>query len=230
MRRALQALLLAGCVCAWPDVAAAQDTITDERVWFTLNLQERGTPDSPWRWTFETFVRSRDGVNELDTVSLRPTVIYSLDKHSSVGGGYAFAPTFPPTGGAITEQRAYGQYGFTSALAGGTFTYRMRIEARFIEANDGTLMRLRNQARYMRPFHPGSKVAWIAYDELFLHLNDTRFRPKGVDHNRIFGGLQFAAWPSGRVEAGYLNQFLPGHRGTADRMNHILSTVLAISF
>ena len=36
--------------------------------------------------------------------------------------------------------------------------------------------------------------------------------------------------PSGRVEAGYLNQFLPGHRGAADRMNHVLSTVLAISF
>ena len=72
--------------------------------------------------------------------------------------------------------------------------------------------------------------AWIAYDELLLHLNDSRLRPQGVDQNRIFGGLQVAAWPSGRVEAGYLNQFLPGLRGTADRMNHVLSTVLAISF
>jgi len=75
VRRALRALLLAGCVCAWPDPAAAQDTITDERVWFTLNLQERGSPDSPWRWTFETILRSRDGVDDLDTMSLRPTVI-----------------------------------------------------------------------------------------------------------------------------------------------------------
>lgn len=230
MQRALQALLLAGCVCAWPAAAAAQDTITDERVWFTLNLQERGSPDSPWRWTFETIVRSRDGVNEVDTLSLRPTVIYSLDKHSSVGGGYALAPMFPAAGGAIIEQRAYGQYGFTSGLAGGTFTYRTRMEARFIEGNDGTLVRFRNQARYTHPFRQGSKVAWIAYDELLVHLTDSRLRPKGVDHNRIFGGLQIAAWPSGRVEAGYLNQFLPGHRGAADRMNHVLSTVLAISF
>jgi len=230
VRRALEALLLAGCVCAWPVAAAAQDTVTDERVWFTLSLQERGSPDSPWRWTFETIVRSRDGLNELDTLSLRPTVIYSVNKHSSVGGGYAFAPMFPVAGGAIIEQRAYGQYSFTTGLAGGTFTYRMRLEARFIEGNDGTLMRLRNQARYTRPLQPGSRIAWIAYDELFLHLNDTRLRPDGVDHNRIFGGLQIAAWPAGRVEAGYLNQFIPGHRGTADRMNHVLSTVLAISF
>ena len=230
MRRALQALLLVGCVCAWPDPAAAQDTVTDERVWFTLNLQERGSPDSPWRWTFETVLRSRDGVNDLDTLTLRPTVIYNLDSHSSVGGGYAFVPLFSPSGGVIVEQRAYGQYGFTTGLAGGTFTYRMRLEARFIEGNSGALMRFRNQARYTRPIHRGSKVAWIAYDELLVHLNDTRLRPQGVDHNRIFGGLQIAAWPAGRVEAGYLNQFLPGHRGAADRMNHVLSTVLAISF
>jgi hypothetical protein len=230
VRRALQALLVAGCVCAWPAAAAAQDTITDERVWFTLNLQERGSPDSPWRWTFETILRSRDGVDDLDVLSLRPTIIYTLDQHSSVGGGYAFAPMFPPTGGTITEHRPYGQYGFVSGLAGGTFTLRARIEARFIEGNDGTLMRLRNQARYTRPFHRGSKLAWMAYDEFFVHLNDTRLRPQGVDHNRLFGGLQIAAWPAVRVDAGYLNQFLPGHRGAADRMNHVLSTVLAIRF
>jgi hypothetical protein len=230
VRWALQALLLAGCVCAWPATAAAQETSTDERVWFTLSLQDRGSPDSPWRWTFETILRSRDGVDDLDVLSLRPTITYTLNKHSSVGGGYAFAPAFPPIGGTTVEHRAYGLYGFSTGLAGGTFTYRMRMEARFIEANDGTLMRFRNQARYTHPFHRGSRVAWIAYDELSVHLNDTRLRPQGVDQNRIFGGLQIAAWPAGRVEAGYLNQFLPGHRITVDRMNHVLSTVLAISF
>ena len=132
--------------------------------------------------------------------------------------------------GTIVEHRPYGQYIFTSGAAGGTFTYRMRMEARFVEGNSGTSMRLRNLARYAHPLHTGSKVSWMAYDELLLHLNDTRLRPQGVDQNRVFGGLQIAAWAAGRVEAGYLNQFLPGHRGTADRMNHILSTALAISF
>ena len=230
MRRAVQALLLAGCVCAWPVAAAAQDTITDERVWFTLSLQERASPDSPWRWTFETVFRSRDGVDDLDVLVVRPTIIYTLDSHSSVGGGYAFAPSFPSAGGVTVEQRAYGQYGFTSGLAGGTFSCRIRLEARFIEGNDGTLMRLRNQARYTHAIHRGSRLSWMAYDELSLHLNDTRLRAQGIDQNRLFGGLQIAAWPAGRVEAGYLNQFLPGLRGTADRMNHVLSTVLAISF
>jgi len=230
VRRALRALLLAGCVCAWPAAAAAQDTITDERVWFTLSLQERGSPDSPWRWTFETIFRSRDGVDDLDVFSVRPTIIYALNKHSSVGVGYALAPMFPPTGGTIVEHRPYGQYTFTNGPAGGTFSYRMRMEARFVEGNSGTSMRLRNLARYAHPIHSGGRVSWMAYDELLLHLNDTTLRPQGVDQNRLFGGLQIAAWPAGRVEAGYLNQFLPSHRGAADRMNHILSTTLAISF
>jgi hypothetical protein len=230
VRRALQALLLAGCVCARPELAAAQDTVTDERVWFTLILQENGSPTSPWRGQSEVVLRSREGVSELDVFSLRQTLIYALDKHSSVGAGYAFSPMFPPNAGMNVEQRVYGQYGFTSGWAGGTVTTRTRLEARFIEGNSGTLMRLRNQARYAHPVHRGSKVSWMAYDELLLHLNDTTLRPKGIDHNRLFGGLQVAAWRNGRVEAGYLNQFLPGHRGAADRMNHILSTVLAVSF
>jgi hypothetical protein len=230
VRRAAGWLLLAGCVCAWPDPAAAQATVTDERLWVNLTFQEAGSADSPWRWTFETLLRTRNGVRTLDVFGLRPTIIYRLDAHSSVGGGYAYAPTFPPAGGMTLEQRAFGQYGFTGALAGGTFAYRMRLEARFIEGNSGTLMRLRNQARYTRAMRRGSKVAWTVYDEVFLHLNDTTRSPQGVDQNRVFGGLQIAAWPAGRLEAGYLNQFLPGHRGTADRMNHVLSTVLAISF
>jgi len=230
VRRALQALLVAGCVCAWPNPAAAQTTLTDERVWFTLNLQEKGSLDSPWRWTMETIFRSRDGVNELDVFSLRPTIIYSLSRRSTVAGGYAFAPSFPVSGGAVIEHRPYVQYGFTGAFGGGTVTIRERLEGRFIEGNNRALMRLRNLARYTRPIHHGSKVAWSAYDELLLHLNDTTRSPHGVDQNRAFGGLQIAAWPNGRVEAGYLNQFLPGHRGAVDRMNHVLSTSLAISF
>ena len=230
MRRALPALLLAGCVCVAARPAAAQDTLTDERVWFTLSLQERGSPDSPWRWSFETIVRSREGVSELDVFSVRPNVFYAFNRRSSVGAGYAFSPTFPSSGGMTAEHRAYGQYSFTSGLAGGTVTYRIRMEARFIEGNSGMLLRLRNQARYARPLYEGSRVAWMIYDELFVHLNNTTRSPRSVDQNRIFAGAQVAAWSSGRIEAGYLNQFSPGHRGAADRMNHVLSTALTISF
>ena len=232
MRRALHAVLLAGCALVCPRLAAAQspDTVTDERVWFTLQLQEPGSPDSPWRWTFETVVRSRSGVSELDVVTLRPTVIYAFDRHSSIGGGYAYSTNFPPGGGTTIEQRAYGQYIFTNGLAGGIVAYRARMEARFIEGNSDTVGRLRQQARYTRPISRGSRFAWSAYDELLLHLNETTRSVAGVDQNRIYGGVQVTMPPRVRAEAGYLNQFYPGHRGVADRMNHILSAVLTVNF
>jgi hypothetical protein len=221
---------MAACVCACAAPAAAQDTITDERVWFTLSLQDRASSNERWLWTVETILRSREGVSELDVFSLRPILAFKLASHSSVAGGYSLNPSFPASGGTTLEQRAFGQYVFTHALFGGTVSYRARLEARFIEDNSGMQMRMRHQARYSRPFHGGGKVGWIAYDELLVHVNETTKNARGVDQNRGFGGVQIAAWSGGRVEAGYLNQFLPGHRGAADRMNHILSTVLAISF
>ena len=228
MRRALGLLVFAVGVCAWPAQASAQDTVTDERVWFTLNLQERGSADSPWRWTFETILRSREGVSELDVFSLRPTVIYAFNPHVSVAGGYAFAPTFPTSGGTTVEHRPSAQFSFTSGLGGGSVTLRTRMDFRFIEGNSGMLMRFRQQARYARPIT--KRVSWTVYDELFVHVNNTTRSPRSIDQNRVFGGVQVAAWSSGRIEAGYLNQFSPGHRGAADRMNHVLSTALTISF
>src|SRR5262245_46447086 len=196
--------LLVCALTALPAVAGAQ-TLTDERVWFTLNLQEQGSPDSPWKWTMETILRSRERLSSLDVLSLRPTVIYSLDKHSSIGAGYAFAPSFPPAGGATVEHRLYGQYIWTGGAAGGTLTMRTRVEARMIENNSGTLGRVRQQVRFSHPLHQGSRTSIVAYDELFVHVNNTTRSARGIDQNRIFGGLAIAASRATRVELGYLN-------------------------
>ncbi|HXT71302.1 MAG TPA: DUF2490 domain-containing protein [Vicinamibacterales bacterium] len=209
---------------------ALGQTVTDERVWFTTTLQEPGNPGSPWRWSFETTLRSREGVSELDTVVVRPTLIYALTPHSSIGVGYAFVPSFPATGGTTLENRIYGQYIWTGPAGGGTLTMRTRVESRFIEANSGPLGRVRQQVRYSRPVRQGSRLSWVGWDELSLHLNNTSRSPRGVDQNRAFGGLSLAATGRVRVESGYLNQFLPGHRGAPDRRNHILSGTLTISF
>ena len=78
------------------------------------------------------------------------------------------------------------------------------------------------------PVRAGSKISYIGYDELFVHLNTTTRSPRGIDQNRIFGGLGLAVNPKVRIEGGYLNQFSPGH-GKAAKMNHVLSTNLTIS-
>lgn len=210
---------------------AQTQTITDNRVWFTFSAQGRlGPASSKWRLTFESFVRSREGVDQLDTAAVRPILSYTIDKHSSVGGGLAFAPSFPVVGGEIMEYRWFEQYVFTTTLGGGTLSSRSRIEQRFIEKNDGVDNRFREQVRYSHAIKAGSKTSLIGYDELFVHLNDTKKYPQGgVDQNRVFAGAGRTFNARVRVELGYLNQFTPGH-GAADKMNHVFSGTLLISY
>ena len=227
MRAWIAGALLALLMC--PAAAAAQ-TVTDERLWFVLTLQEQGSDATPWRWSGDMIVRGRDGASDLDTFSVRGTLIYAFNRHSSVGGGYTLAATYPVSGGTTIEHRWFGQYVVSGRPGGTSLSYRARLEARFIEGNSGEVTRLRNQIRASRPIRSGSRLSLVASDELFVHLNDTTRNARGVDQNRAFAGLGVAVGSGGRVEVGYLNQFSPGHRGAADRMNHILSTALVWGF
>ena len=227
MRRLCACALLALAVCPAP---ASAQTVTDERIWFVLTLQEQGSDASPWRWSTDFILRGRDGASDLDTLSFRPTLLYALNGQSTLGGGYVIAATFPASGGTTTEHRAFGQYAWSGRPGGTSLSYRARLEARFIEGNNAAAARLRNQIRASRPIRAGSRLSLVASDELFLHLNDTARNARGIDQNRAFAGLALAVGRAGRVEAGYLNQFSPGHRGAADRMNHILSTALNWQF
>jgi hypothetical protein len=225
----IRKVLFVCLLLTWASEARAQ-AIVDERVWFSATFLQTGSDHSPWRWAFESFVRSHEGVSGVDSFAVRPVVIYRLTSHSSIGGGYAAGALYPLTGGSLTEQRIFGQYVWTGAAAGGTLTFRTRMESRFIESNGGALGRYRQQVRFSHVVRQGSRLSWVAFDELLVHLNDTLRYARGVDQNRAFGGVGVTATPSTRFELGYLNQFLPGHRHAPDRINHVLSGAMVVSF
>lgn len=221
--------LLFCCALIWAADARAQ-AVVDERVWFVATFQESGSPETPWRWSIDAITRSRNGVSDLDTLTFRPTVIYALNSRSSLGGGYANVTSFPASGGALTEHRIHGQYVWSGPAAGGTLSLRTRIESRFHEGNSGPLGRFRQQVRFTHAFRKGSRLSWVAYDEFMVHLNNTTRSARGVEQNRAFAGVSLAASRATRIELGYLNQFQPGYRGAPDRINHVLSSALAVSF
>jgi len=225
----LRRLVLLVCVLGLAGQAAAQ-TVTDQRVWAGLTLQGRIGETSPWRWSLEAFARSRDVVDTVDVAAVRPTISYTLSPTVSLGGGYAFAPSFPAAGGTTIEHRFFGQIVITIPAASGTITLRSRIEDRLIEGNSGPLGRFRQQLRFSRAIRKGGRVAVVTYDELLVHLNTTTRSPRGVDQNRFFAGISNTLASNVRVEVGYVNQFSPGHSGAADRMNHVLSGSFAVSF
>ena len=225
MRRLLVAL---SCVLLYSTAASAQ-TVTDGRAWVLITLQGRVSKSSRWRWAVDGIVRSRDGVSTLDVTSVRPTILYGLTSHTSVGGGYTFVTNYPATGGTTREQRVFGLVTWSAPAGGGTLSWRVRVEDRLIEANSGPLWRARPYLRFSRPFHANGRLSWVTSDEFDLHLNTTTKAPRGVDQNRAYGGVSMAWNPRVRTEIGYLNQFQPGH-GAANKMNHVVSTTVLVSF
>ena len=209
--------------------SAGAQTVVDQRAWLTVTMQGSVAQHSPWRWSFDAIVRSRDGVSALDVASLRPALYYTLTSHSTLGGGYGFVLSYPAGGGVMTEHRIYGVYTWNHPAGGGTVSVRVRLEDRLIEGNSGPLWRFRPQVRFMCPIRSGSRLSLVAWEELNLHLNTTTLRPRGVDQNRYFTGVAIAWSPRLRIEAGYLNQYIPGH-GAANGMNHIVSSTLAMTF
>jgi Protein of unknown function (DUF2490) len=227
MRRAIAGVLLLIALCAATDAGA--QTATDERIWFNLTLQDQGGTASPWHWSMEFILRSRDVVEALDSSAIRPTISYNLTPRASVGGGYLIGRTDPVAGRTTTEHRFFGQFAWRSPAAGGTLSLRTRLEDRVIVDDTAPVARLRQQVRFSRPISRGNKLSWVAYEELFLNLNASNRYRRGVDHNRAFAGFSGALSSRLRVDFGYLNQFIPGH-AAPDRMNHILSGTLVVSF
>jgi len=227
MRRALAGIFLLGALCAATNAGA--QTVTDERIWFNLTLQDQGGTVSPWHWSLEFILRSRDVVEALDSSAVRPTITYNLTARSSVAGGYLIGRTDPVVGRTTTEHRFFGQFAWRTPAAGGTVALRTRLEERVIVDDTVPVARLRQQVRFSRPITKGNKLSWVAYEELFVNLNASNRYRRGVDHNRAYAGLSGALSSGLRVDLGYLNQFIPG-RAAPDRMNHILSGTLVVSF
>jgi uncharacterized protein DUF2490 len=221
------ALVIISCSTSFSPAAA--QVITDGRLWANLSVQERPGTASPWRWSGEFVLRTRDGVDELDVLVARGLVGYDLTARSNASLGFGIIPSFPPIGDTLLEKRLFEQYLWSGRGLGGSLAMRTRLEQRWAETNDGLAWRVRQQVRYVRPFAPGSHYALVASEELIAHLNQTRRYDRGFDQNRAFGGIARTVSAKVRIEAGYLNQFLHALAGP-DRVNHILSVTTALAF
>ena len=226
--RSVARALLALALLMLPSRAGAQ--VTDERVWFTYAMQDKPVAGQPWHWATETILRSRNGADDLDSFSLRGAIFRDVTARSTVGGGYQIAFSYPAAGRDLTEHRFWGQHTLRLSMSGGAWLFRSRFEDRWIIDDSGQLFRFREQIRYTHPIKTGSRASIIGYGEIFVHLNSTNRYVKGVEQVRTFGGIGVAFTSRMRMEAGYLNQFIPGPGIVPDRMNHVLSTAFGVQF
>ena len=121
---------------------AAAQVITDGRLWTNLSVQERQGTISPWRWSSEFVLRTRDGVDELDVLVLRGLLGYDVTPRSSAWMGFAVVPSFPAGGGTLVEKRLFEQYLWSGHGPGGSLALRTRLEQRWAETNSGLAWRV----------------------------------------------------------------------------------------
>lgn len=214
-------------VLALPAVVAGQ-TVSDHRAWFDVSAQRLPRAGSRWQAGLEAIARRRDGLRTRDVFGVRASLLRRLSARSTLGGGYLYARLFAAPGVVVVEHRVYAQFATSLATAAGTVGLRTRAEARFIDGNGGEVTRLRQQVRFTHPWRPGSRVALTGYEELLVHVNGGARSPRGVDQNRLFGGVSLAL-TAGRLEVGYVHDILPGH-GHATKVRHVLSMVVVVPF
>ncbi|MGK0303033.1 MAG: hypothetical protein ACI89X_003920 [Planctomycetota bacterium] len=178
------------------------------------------TASGPISGNWKAYVEAQPRLSDDgQTLLLRPAVGYQITPQWSLWQGYAWTPSFNPD---KDEHRIFQQSVFETPKGFFPFalTNRTRLEERWIEHTDQTAFRLRHMLRGMQPIGDTGKWALVAYDEVFLNLNDVDNGPQeGFAQNRAFFGINRELTPRIHGEVGYLNQFLRSD-GKEDSMNH----------
>jgi Protein of unknown function (DUF2490) len=204
---------------------AAGQTVTDTRIWTTFTAQ--GHLSSPWRWTSDSLVRSRNGARTMDFVAQRVLVSRDLTRNASGGIGYAYGAGFPDEGSTVREHRFVQQFVWSGWAR--TLSLKSRVEERFIDGNGGMLVRVRQQVRVSWPIGNGGRLALVASEEVLVHANSRARSLRGFDSNRVFTGIRHAVSTRGSVEIGYVNLYT--HLGTRrHRRSHVLSATYGVTF
>lgn len=225
-------IFLSRIVCIVAICGAAQamaDTEEDGRYWFSIYTQGK-LPAENFYWSMDTHPRWRDEGQHFDQLILRPSVFYKLSPKASVWLGYDTVITDPPGQSSQRENRLWEQFQYQfDALSEVTFTSRTRMEQRRREDFQDVGHRLRQMVRATTPSQLHAQLSWVAFDELFINLNQTEWGARrGIDQNRLFIGANWKLSDFSNVETGYLHQFI--HARVVDRENHVWMTTLRVNF
>lgn len=155
---------------------------------------------------------------------------YSLSERATVWLGYTFLPTQNIGKPYIGQQDVWPAFRYVLPTDFGTFMFRTMWETNFLLGPD-VRERPRQMIRFARPMEFEPRLSLVAWDEIFVRVNSTRWGGKsGFDQNRVFAGLGWTFDPDARVELGYLNQYIDNATHTAETMHHLLMGSLFVNF
>ena len=186
---------------------AAAQVVHEPQAW--LGLFSSGPIAGRVVGWFDAHARLGFGLQPVTSVLLRPGVGYRVRDDVTVWLGYLWAPVWRAGQLSVNEHRVWQQLTWELALpAGAKLQLRSRLEERFVAEEVG--WRFRQFVRAQTAALAGGPFMLVAWDEVFVAFNDTRFGQRaGFDQNRLFLGVAQKVTPQLRLEAGYFNQFLP---------------------
>lgn len=228
-RKAIRLFVYTLIVLGGPNQVHAQ-VVDDSGTWLALfaagDIQSAHT--DRLKWWFDGHARFFDDSDGFGQSIVRPGIGYQLGGSATVWAGYGWIATDPAAVPTFDEHRIWQQITWSSELGESAIGYRSRLEQRFLETGSDTGWRFRQLMALRRPFEMAPRLSFVAWDEVFLNINDTDWgADSGFDQNRVFVGLGFKLRPASpfRIETGYLNQYVNRSIGN-DISNHLVSVNL----
>lgn len=221
----LSAGVLAALTFALP--AAAQ---SDPQLWTTLEAE--GELGGDFGWDAELVARFGDDAGGLYEIEAGGFVTWELSDAVTLGGGYAYVPTYEDGDLDAREHRPRQQIEVKIArLGGGDVAVRGRLEQRFRSDGDDLGWRLRTRIAWSPPLAVGENAPRLRlWHESFIGLNDTDWGQfGGYNRSRSFAGVQFGLVGKVELEVGYVHQLTLSDSGP-DETAHVFSIGIGTSF
>jgi Protein of unknown function (DUF2490) len=187
-----------------------------------------------WGFHFDAQWRRAELGLQWQQYQLRPGVNFRIRRNVLLTAGYAYTGTYPygefPQTQAFPEHRIYQQALVVNHVRGVSLSHRVRMEQRFIQypQTADRSWTYQNRFRYMLkadfPLSGENGTArWYlpVYDEILIGL-PPNYGARLWDQNRAFIGIGRSFGAAGKLEAGYLNQFLGQRNGRIFEFNSTL--------
>lgn len=209
--------------------------------WVALNSQIYLSDN--WGLHAEVQIRRNQGFSQWQQLLLRPGIFYNINPNLTATAGYCFVETYPygeiPIAKvAFPEHRIWQQLQLSQKTGSVDIVNRLRLEQRFFgDASVGTFTNTRyeNRLRYMlrvavpltRDADKVTRLYLPVYDEVLIAFGKN-VKYNTFDQNRLGIGLGFNIGKAGKIEAGYMYQYvqqrnlLPDLRQVTED-NHTLS-------
>ncbi len=171
---------------------------------------------------------------------VRAALGYSISDRATIWAGYTYLPTqnllttgkdAGTNGPYLAQQDVWPAFRYILPTNGyGTFMFRTMWESNFVSGSQ-VRERPRQMIKWNLPVGFDNKLSLIAWDEVFVRVNDTNWGGKaGFDQNRAFGGLGWTFNPTIRTELGYMNQYIDDKNHVNTIMHHLLMASVFVNF